>query len=63
MEVICKMILHHGTYCDFDKIDLSISNRGKDFGKGFYLTDDSVKPIIGLSLNLFSFIQHLCLII
>lgn len=34
------MILYHGTYCDFDKIDLSISNRGKDFGKGFYLSDD-----------------------
>ncbi|MBR5604744.1 MAG: DUF3990 domain-containing protein [Bacteroidales bacterium] len=34
------MILHHGTYINFDNIDLSKSNKGKDFGKGFYLTED-----------------------
>lgn len=34
------MILYHGTYLDFDKIDLSKSNKGKDFGKGFYLSDN-----------------------
>jgi len=34
------MKLYHGTYIDFDIIDLSKSNRGKDFGKGFYLSDN-----------------------
>ena len=29
------MILYHGTYLNFDRIDLSKSNKGKDFGKGF----------------------------
>ena len=33
------MILFHGTNIDFDKIDLTKSNRYKDFGQGFYLTD------------------------
>jgi len=33
------MILFHGTNIDFDKIDLAKSNRFKDFGQGFYLTD------------------------
>ena len=34
------MRLYHGTYTDFDVIDLSKSNKGKDFGKGFYLSDN-----------------------
>lgn len=34
------MKLYHGTYLDFDTIDLSKSNKGKDFGKGFYLSDN-----------------------
>lgn len=34
------MILFHGTYLDFDRIDLSKSNKGKDFGKGFYLSEN-----------------------
>lgn len=34
------MKLYHGTYTDFDVIDLSKSNKGKDFGKGFYLSDN-----------------------
>jgi hypothetical protein len=34
------MKLYHGTYTDFDIIDLSKSNKGKDFGKGFYLSDN-----------------------
>lgn len=34
------MKLYHGTYIDFDTIDLSMSNKGKDFGKGFYLSDN-----------------------
>ena len=33
------MILYHGTNIDFNVIDLDKSNKYKDFGKGFYLTD------------------------
>lgn len=33
------MILYHGTYVDFDKIDISKTKKYKDFGQGFYLTD------------------------
>ncbi len=33
------MILYHGTNIDFNIIDLSKSNKYKDFGQGFYLTD------------------------
>ncbi|MBE6287808.1 MAG: DUF3990 domain-containing protein [Mediterranea massiliensis] len=33
------MKLYHGTNCDFDAIDLSKSNKYKDFGQGFYLTE------------------------
>jgi len=33
------MILYHGTNVEFYEIDLSKSNRYKDFGQGFYLTD------------------------
>ena len=33
------MKLYHGTNVDFDQIDLTMSNRFKDFGRGFYLTD------------------------
>lgn len=32
------MKLYHGTNIDFDSIDLSKSQRGKDFGRGFYLS-------------------------
>ncbi len=34
------MKLYHGTYLQFDAVDLSKSNKGKDFGKGFYLSDN-----------------------
>ena len=34
------MKLYHGTYIDFDSIDLTKSNKGKDFGKGFYVSDN-----------------------
>lgn len=34
------MILYHGSYTDFAQIDLSLSQKGKDFGKGFYLSDN-----------------------
>ena len=33
------MILYHGTNIDFNVINLDKSNKYKDFGKGFYLTD------------------------
>lgn len=33
------MILYHGTNVDFKEIDISKSNKYKDFGQGFYLTD------------------------
>ena len=33
------MRLYHGTNIDFEQIDFTKSNRFKDFGKGFYLTD------------------------
>ena len=33
------MKLYHGTNIDFDVIDLTKSNKHKDFGQGFYLTD------------------------
>lgn len=34
------MILYHGSNVVIDHIDLNKSARGKDFGKGFYLSDD-----------------------
>ena len=33
------MKLYHGTNVDFDTINLEKSNKYKDFGQGFYLTD------------------------
>lgn len=33
------MKLYHGTNCNFELIDLTKSNKFKDFGQGFYLTD------------------------
>lgn len=33
------MKLYHGTYTDFNAIDLDKCHPFKDFGKGFYLTD------------------------
>lgn len=34
------MRLYHGSYCKIDQIDLTFSRKYKDFGSGFYLTDD-----------------------
>lgn len=34
------MKLYHGTNANIESIDLSCSRLGKDFGIGFYLTDD-----------------------
>ena len=33
-----KLILFHGSNCNFDTIDLSMSKDKRDFGKGFYTT-------------------------
>lgn len=33
------MILYHGTNVDFSEINFAKSNKNKDFGCGFYLTD------------------------
>lgn len=33
------MKIYHGTNVDFDTINLEKSNKYKDFGQGFYLTD------------------------
>ena len=49
------MILYHGTYMKFDRIDLSKSNKGKDFGKGFYLSDSYDQA---LKLATFKSIQY-----
>lgn len=37
------MILYHGTYTDFMAIDLNQSQRGKDFGCGFYLSESEAQ--------------------
>lgn len=34
------MKLYHGSNVEIEHIDLSLSKRGKDFGKGFYLNAD-----------------------
>ena len=33
-----KLILYHGSNCNFDKVDISKSKDKRDFGKGFYTT-------------------------
>jgi len=34
------MLLYHGSYTKITRIDLNICAQGKDFGSGFYLSDD-----------------------
>lgn len=34
------MILYHGSNVEIEQIDLVLSRPNKDFGKGFYLTED-----------------------
>ena len=34
------VLLYHGSYAPIQTIDLSLCAEGKDFGKGFYLTDN-----------------------
>lgn len=40
------MKLYHGTNKDFDKIDLLKSKPNKDFGRGFYLSEEWAKFIL-----------------
>ena len=37
--------LYHGSTCDIQKIDLSISKPNKDFGRGFYLSRDESQAL------------------
>ena len=34
------MILYHGSTVEIQEVDLSLSKPNKDFGKGFYLSDN-----------------------
>ena len=34
------MILYHGSFAEIKEIDLTLSKPNKDFGKGFYLSDN-----------------------
>lgn len=37
------MKLYHGTNIDFSRIDLTKSRPNKDFGQGFYLSDNRLQ--------------------
>lgn len=37
------MILYHGSNIDIAKIDLQRGNPNKDFGRGFYLTENELQ--------------------
>ena len=34
------MILYHGSNIEISQIDIDKGRKGKDFGKGFYLSED-----------------------
>ena len=36
-------LLYHGSYVGIERVDLSKSSEGKDFGRGFYLTTDPLQ--------------------
>lgn len=40
MKLKDGMLLYHGSYTSVENIDLNQCMKGKDFGKGFYLTSD-----------------------
>ena len=57
------MILYHGTNTDFTAIDLTKSQRGKDFGCGFYLSESEsqAEEMAKFKVQLFggqSIVQH-----
>lgn len=35
------VLLYHGSYLGIERVDLSKSSEGKDFGKGFYVTTNA----------------------
>lgn len=39
------MILYHGSNVEFDKVDLLKSKPNKDFGRGFYLSDNQEQAL------------------
>lgn len=39
------MILYHGSNTSIDEIDLNQSRPNKDFGKGFYLSDNEEQAL------------------
>ena len=53
MKIKDGMYLYHGSYAPVNEIDLNYCAQGKDFGKGFYLTDnlDQAKKFISTSLK------------
>jgi len=52
-KLIDGIILYHGSYCIVDRIDLSKCYRGKDFGRGFYLTTsyEQARKFVKLSVK------------
>lgn len=38
MKLENKMLLYHGSFTKVTEIDLSKCRKGKDFGRGFYVT-------------------------
>lgn len=44
-EVRDGMILYHGSYCEVSVPDLARCARGKDFGRGFYLTSSREQAV------------------
>ena len=45
MEVLCMIELYHGSNVAIKEIDLSKGRLGKDFGQGFYLSDDKLQAM------------------
>ena len=44
--------LYHGSYTEIDSVDLSKCLRGKDFGKGFYLTTSKEQAVSFIKTSL-----------
>ena len=47
------MLLYHGSYAKISEVDLSLCRNGKDFGKGFYVTDskEQAESFVRLSVR------------
>ena len=45
------MILYHGSNIEISQIDIDKGRKGKDFGKGFYLSEDIKQAEKMSSLN------------